>query len=94
VSEITVFPSLSNSGFGTKRDQPSRCVQKSCAQEMAMLQFSELLHIRAPAALAEAVRSAAARDMGSISDFVRRCLLKELRSLGIDPAINQRGRDD
>jgi hypothetical protein len=44
-----------------------------------------LLKVLVPPSLTLALRQAADRDMGSVSDFVRRTLLERLRTLGIDP---------
>jgi hypothetical protein len=44
------------------------------------------LQVRAPRCLTAAVREAAGREMTSTSEFVRRAVIKELRSNGIDPA--------
>ena len=44
------------------------------------------LQVRAPRSLTAAVREAAGREMTSASEFVRRAVIKELRSNGIDPA--------
>jgi hypothetical protein len=51
------------------RENPSRTVLQLCA----------------PPALTVAVKNAAAREMTTISEYVRRVLIDRLRSDGIDP---------
>jgi hypothetical protein len=43
------------------------------------------LHVLAPSALVEAVKQAAAREMSTVSDYIRRALLHRLRTDGVDP---------
>ena len=44
-----------------------------------------VLQLCAPPALAVAVKTAASREMTTVSEFVRRVLIDRLRSDGIDP---------
>jgi hypothetical protein len=44
------------------------------------------LHVLAPESLTAAVKAAAARDLTTASEYVRRALVERLRSDGIDPA--------
>jgi hypothetical protein len=47
--------------------------------------FSEVVRFRAPDGFAEAIAEAAARDLTTSSEFVRRALVERLRALGIEP---------
>jgi hypothetical protein len=44
------------------------------------------LHVLAPESLTAAVKAAAARDLTTTSEYVRRAVVERLRSDGIDPA--------
>lgn len=55
--------------------------------------YSEVVRFRAPNGLSEAIAEAAARDLTTSSEFVRRALVDRLRSLGIDPTKNSRRSD-
>jgi hypothetical protein len=44
------------------------------------------LHVLAPRSLTDAIKEAAARDLTTSSEYVRRALLDRLRSDGIVPA--------
>jgi hypothetical protein len=44
------------------------------------------MHLLAPRALTDAVKTAAARQLTSNSEYVRRALIERLRADGIDPA--------
>jgi hypothetical protein len=44
-----------------------------------------LIQVLAPSSLTAAIKEAAARDLTSNSEYVRRALLERLRSDGIDP---------
>ena len=54
--------------------------------------YSETLRLRVPAGLADAIARAAAGDLTSSSEFVRRALVAHLRGLGIDPGHGDNGR--
>ncbi len=47
--------------------------------------YTEVVRFRAPDGFGEAIAEAAARDLTTSSEFVRRALAERLRSLGIDP---------
>jgi len=47
------------------------------------------LQARCDPLLATAIRTAAARDRISASDFLRLAVLEKLRALGLDPAFEQ-----
>lgn len=49
------------------------------------------MQVRAPIALADAVKTAADRELTTISEYVRRALLEKLRGAGIDPAKIEAG---
>ena len=53
--------------------------------------FQETLRFRAPDGFGDAIARAAACDLTTSSEFVRRVLVERLRALGIDPV---RGNDD
>ena len=53
---------------------------------------SDVLQIRAPQQLTEAIRTAAGRDMTSTSEFVRRILIDELRERGLLDGRNNRAQ--
>ncbi|WP_262299705.1 hypothetical protein [Microvirga sesbaniae] len=55
--------------------------------------YSEVIRFRAPDGFGEAIAEAAARDITTTSEFVRRALVERLRSLGIDPT-KMNGRDN
>jgi hypothetical protein len=44
------------------------------------------LHVLAPRSLTDAVKKAAARELTSNSEYVRRAVIARLRADGIDPA--------
>jgi hypothetical protein len=44
------------------------------------------LHVLAPRSLTDAVKEAAARELTSNSEYVRRAVIERLRADGIDPA--------
>jgi hypothetical protein len=44
------------------------------------------LHVLAPRSLTDAVKAAAARELTSNSEYVRRAVIARLRADGIDPA--------
>jgi hypothetical protein len=44
------------------------------------------LHVLAPRSLTDAVKAAAARELTSNSEYIRRAVIERLRSDGIDPA--------
>jgi hypothetical protein len=44
------------------------------------------LHVLAPRSLTDAVKEAAARELTSNSEYIRRAVIARLRSDGIDPA--------
>ena len=44
------------------------------------------LHVLAPRSLTDAVKEAAARELTSNSEYVRRAVIARLRADGIDPA--------
>lgn len=48
--------------------------------------FETLLQVRAPEALASAVRTAASRNLTTSSEYVRQSIIDRLRADGIDPA--------
>jgi hypothetical protein len=51
------------------------------------------LHVLAPESLTAAVKAAAARDLTTASEYVRRAVVERLRSDGVDPArLARRGR--
>ena len=49
----------------------------------ARIACSEVLRVRPPAGLSEAVSRAAADDLTSVSEFVRRALVERLRESGV-----------
>jgi hypothetical protein len=49
------------------------------------------LHVLAPESLIAAVKTAAARDLTTASEYVRRAVVERLRSDGIDPRPSHRG---
>lgn len=55
--------------------------------------YSEVVRFRVPNGLAEAIAEAAARDLTTSSEFVRRALVERLRSLGIDPTRTNKRTD-
>jgi hypothetical protein len=48
--------------------------------------MSASLHVLASKSLTAAVKAAAARDLTTASEYVRRALVERLRSDGVDPA--------
>jgi hypothetical protein len=44
------------------------------------------LHVLAPSSLTAAVKAAAARELTTNSEYIRRAVIERLRSDGIDPA--------
>jgi hypothetical protein len=50
-----------------------------------MVKFTDSLRIRCPPALAVAIDIAAARNMMTASEYVRRCVIDRLRADNIDP---------
>lgn len=57
--------------------------QKSTADSC---QFSERLMLRVPAVLPKAIETAAARNLMTPSEYVRRSVIDRLRADGIDPS--------
>jgi hypothetical protein len=51
------------------------------------------LHVLAPRSLTDAVKAAAARELTSNSEYVRRAVIARLRADGIDPASFSPTRD-
>lgn len=49
-------------------------------------QFSERLMLRVPAVLPKAIEAAAARNLMTPSEYVRRSVIDRLRADGIDPS--------
>lgn len=52
------------------------------------------LHVLAPRSLTDAVKAAAARELTSNSEYVRRAVIERLRADGIDPATFLLARED
>jgi hypothetical protein len=52
------------------------------------------LHVLAPRSLTDAVKAAAARELTSNSEYVRRAVIARLRADGIDPASFSPTRED
>jgi hypothetical protein len=52
------------------------------------------LHVLAPRSLTDAVKAAAARELTSNSEYVRRAVIERLRADGIDPASFSPTRED
>jgi hypothetical protein len=52
------------------------------------------LHVLAPRSLTDAVKAAAARELTSNSEYVRRAVIARLRADGIDPASFTPTRED
>ena len=52
------------------------------------------LHVLAPRSLTDAVKAAAARELTSNSEYVRRAVIARLRADGIDPASFSPARQD
>jgi hypothetical protein len=50
------------------------------------------LHVLAPRSLTDAVKEAAARELTSNSEYVRRAVIARLRADGIDPRASPRTR--
>ena len=50
------------------------------------------LHVLAPSSLTAAVKEAAARELTTNSEYVRRAVIERLRADGFDPALYGRAR--
>jgi predicted HicB family RNase H-like nuclease len=48
--------------------------------------IKSFLHLKVPPSLHSAVALAAGRELLTLSEFTRRCLIDRVRAVGIDPA--------
>jgi hypothetical protein len=52
------------------------------------------IQVRAPSSLADAVKTAANRELTTVSEYIRRTLINRLRQEGIDPSGKHSGASE